>query len=459
MTRRLVLAFTLVAAVVALALAVPLALLVAHDQRSALVSNLEVQALAAASVLASQPQSAWPATVAAVAADTGARVVVVDPQARLVADSDESGLDRLFTRPEIAAALQGQLASDVRPSTTLGTDLRYVAAPVVQQEEIAAAVRLSLPEDAVTSTVRSTQGWLAVFVLAVVVIAALIGWLMARSLAAPLSRLAVVAEGLPDDLSLRAREDDGPREVRSVARALNSTAGRLAALLSRSERVAAEASHHLRTPLTGVRLRLEAIEDMAREPEVAAQATAATVEVDRLARRVDQVLALARVDAGRMPTQTIDLSAVVVERVAAASPLASAAGVQIETDVDPRLMVDDVPGTVPRIVDELLGNAMSYARARVRVSAQQTPDGVVLAVEDDGPGLPEDQREAVFERFVRGSGAVAGGSGLGLALVREGARASGGDALAAASALGGLSVVVSWPPRGPTRSAARAEST
>ncbi len=254
MTRRLVLAFTLVAAVVALALAVPLALLVSHDQRASLVSDLEVRTLATASILASQPRDAWAATVSAIAAETGARVVVVDPQARLVADSDASGLDRLFTRPEIEEALGGRLASDVRPSTTLGTDLRYVAAPVVQQEAIAAAVRLSLPEDAVTSTVRRTQGWLAVFVLAVVAVAALIGWLMARSLAAPLDRLADVAERLPDDLSLRARDDDGPPEVRSVARALNATAGRLAALIARSERVAAEASHHLRTPLTGVRL-------------------------------------------------------------------------------------------------------------------------------------------------------------------------------------------------------------
>jgi signal transduction histidine kinase len=79
------------------------------------------------------------------------------------------------------------------------------------------------------------------------------------------------------------------------------------------------------------------------------------------------------------------------------------------------------------------------------VSVRVQDDEVRLVVEDDGAGVAEHQRDAVFERFVRGDGAVPGGSGLGLALVREGARASGGDATAGASDLGGLRVEVVWP--------------
>ena len=156
----------------------------------------------------------------------------------------------------------------MRTSVTLGEDLRYVAAPVIQNYGVVAAVRLSLPESIVTEEVQETQRWLVVFVLTVVVAAALVAWLLARSISSPLRQVAKVAEDLPDDLDLRANEDDGPHEVRAVAIALNSTAERLSGILQRQQRVAADASHHLRTPLTGVRLRLEAIEDISDQEQV-----------------------------------------------------------------------------------------------------------------------------------------------------------------------------------------------
>ena len=197
MTRRLVLVMTAVAALVAVALAVPMVLLVANDQRAAFVSQLEVETLAAASVLASQPDSAWPATVEDISAQAGGRVVVVDDALVLVADSDNSDLDRSFDRPEVQSALEGSLTSSVRFSDTLGADLRYVAAPVIKDERVVAAVRLSLPETTVSDAVRRTQLWLGVFVIAVIIAAGLIAWLLARSIAAPLEEVADVARVLP----------------------------------------------------------------------------------------------------------------------------------------------------------------------------------------------------------------------------------------------------------------------
>ena len=450
MTRRLVLVMTAMAALVAVALAVPMSLLVASDQRSAFVSQLEVETLAAASILSSQKADAWPSTVLDVASSTGARVVVVDDSLVLVADSDNSDLDRSFDRPEIESALNGTLTSDVRYSETLATDLRYVAAPVVKRERVVAAVRLSLPEDRVDAAVRSTQLWLAAFVLAVVIAAALIAWLLARSIAAPLEDVAEVARDLPDDLDLRAQEDRGPKEVRAVARSLNSTASRLSELIHRAQRVAADASHHLRTPLTGVRLRLEAIEETSGDPRIAAEAAAATAEVDRLTRRIDQVLALAKSDAASLAdaeggSEAVDVSASVSRRVEAAEPIASERGVEFVVAVEPSLVARTIPGAVSRSVDELLGNALAYARSRVAVSLSSDAGAVVLRIEDDGPGLTPSEQERVFERFVRGSQAAPGGSGLGLALVREAAVASGGSARAETSTLGGLCVIVRWP--------------
>jgi len=445
MTRRLVVAIVAVAAAVALSLAIPLVLLVAADQRAAFVSDLEIETLSAASLLSSQRPSDWAATAAAVATRTGARVVVVDTARRLVADSDLSGLDRAFDRPEIARALDGFLTSDVRPSATLGADIRYVAAPVVQRLTTVAAVRLSVPEGEVAAAVRTTQYLLAAFVLAVMLAAAIIAWLLARSIAAPLGDLAEVAGRLPDDLNLRADEWRGPPEVRSVAAALNATATRLSDLVSRTQRVAVDASHHLRTPLTGVRLRLEAIEDMTSGTPVAEQAQAATTEVDRLARRIDQVLALARSDSGAAPVEVVDVAVIVAQRVNAFGDLAQSSGRHITVSAETDAPALALRGSVARSVDELLSNALNYARSRVNVRVAVEGTWVQLTVSDDGPGVEPAELERLFDRFARGRDAVEGGSGLGLALVRESAVASGGSAQGRRSELGGLAVEVRWP--------------
>ena len=445
MTRRLVLAMTIVAGLVAIALAIPLAISASSDVRDDLIARLEVQTLGAASLLSSQPPASWPQSVDAAASVSGARVIVVDANRRLVADSDATDVDRSFDRPEIDQALAGRLFSDVRTSTTLGSDLRFVAAPVVQGEQVVAAVRFSLPEDEVRREMQRTVMWLAVFVIAVMIAAGLIAWLIARSIARPLESLALVASELAMDPSLRANEADGPGEVRAVARAMNRTADRLIGLLRRQQRVAADASHHLRTPLTGVRLRLEAIEDTTDQEAVRTQAAAATAEVDRLTRRIEQVLELARTDAGAAHTELVDASALVRDRVEAAAPLALDRDLDVEADIADGATVRSTPGTVARVIDELLGNAMAYAAHRVLVTVRVTAEGVVLRVEDDGPGVAESELESIFERFQRGTSSIDGGSGLGLALVRESARASGGDATAGRSALGGLSVTTTWP--------------
>jgi signal transduction histidine kinase len=445
-SKRLVLAMTSLVALVALALAIPMAVVVATDQRAAFVANLETETLAAASVLSSLPPIDWQARAETISDRTGARVVVVDSERTLLADSDLSGVDRSFDRPEIDDALVGLVASDVRYSNTLATDLRFVAAPVVQNYQVVAAVRLSLPEYDVDDAIQSTLLWLGAFVLSVVIAAALIAWLLARSIASPLTQLAVVAEALPDDLDRRADEGSGPEEVRKVANALNTTAVRLSSILARTQRVAAEASHHLRTPLTGVRLRLEAIEDTASDPEVAGEASAAIVEVDRLTHRIEQILALARSDAGAGEPQTISVGEVLANSIQTATVTAAGKGLELVSATDDDdAFVSAPPGMLEAIIDELIGNAFSYARSTISVAWAVEPSWVSICIEDDGPGLPEEERATVFQRFVRGSNSAPGGSGLGLALVSESAQALGGEVEASSSAFGGLKVTVRLP--------------
>ena len=437
---------TTLVAVIALALAIPLGIAISNYERENFLSDLEFNTLTTASLMSSQPYIDWQTSADSTADRTGARVVVVNSDLTLVADSDSSGVDRTFDRPEIEAALAGELASDVRPSVTLNDDLRYVAAPIIQNFKVVAVVRLSLSESAVSSAVLIAELWLIAFVASVIFAAGLVAWLLSRSIARPVDALTKVVELMPQDLSIRADEKHGTKEIRHAATALNATASRLEGLLSRTQRVAADASHHLRSPLTGVRLRLEAISDLSQDPEVTTNADAAIAEVDRLAHRIDQILLLTRSDSGMLNMRQESLSEIVRDRVEAATMIAQEKGIAIHADLED-CNVRVPSGTCSRIIDELLGNALKYAESEVDVHVRVNGVFAELTVSDNGPGLPAGEEfTRIFNRFYRATNSQPGGSGLGLALVQESARLAGGDASADNSASeSGLRILVRFP--------------
>jgi len=445
-TGRIAGAMALLSVVVGLLLAVPLALLAGRAVQETFGHGLNTATLACAVLLSGQPEAGWPQATQLCAERTGARVIVVDRQRRLVSDSAATPVGRQFNRPEIERAFTGVLASDTRPSLTLGDDLRYAAAPVLRDGAIVAVVRTSLPDSTVTALVRRTLVWLAVAVAAVAVTATLLGLLLAATITRPLQRLSTQAARLAGPGGPLLAEDDGPGEVRSLARVLNATVTRLRGHITRADRVAADASHHLRSPLTGVRLRLEAIGDLTDDPLIGAEVAAATMEVDRLTHRIAQLLTLARTDAQRTGEDAVDLSAIVAARCAAAGVVGRELGIVITADCRGPMRVRLSESMLGQVVDELLGNALAYARCAVRVSVTGEPQAVILTVDDDGPGVPPAEVTGIFERFTRGSSARPGGSGLGLAIVREAARAAGGDAQAENLPGGGLRVRVHVPP-------------
>lgn len=144
----------------------------------------------------------------------------------------------------------------------------------------------------------------------------------------------------------------------------------------------------------------------------------------------------------------MDVRSVLIDRIEAAGLSASEKGIDVRledmTQSTPTL-VPASSGALDRIVDELIGNAIAYARREVIVNLASDQSWVSVVVDDDGPGVPEDERESIFQRFVRGSTSVAGGSGLGLALVSESAQTLGGSATASESSSGGLRVEVRIP--------------
>lgn len=432
---------TVLTGLLVIVMSLPLVIVFRSYQYERLALGLERDALVIASDLSSVPQDKWPALVSDYEARTGVRVTVVDSQSAVLVDSEGAPIGSSFQRPEIAGAMAGSITSGIRYSVTLNTDLRYVSVPIRNGTKVLGVVRLSVPETDVQEDVRALV-YALVTILALVLVAAILSsWGLARALSRPLGRLVEGAARVGEDPSARVGHINAPREVQDVADALDETAEKLDELLGRSRAVAAEASHHLRTPLAAMRLRLENIADTADDTDIAAQAEAALVEIDRLTRRIDQVLAIA--STATTEHIVVDVGDSAHLRAMAWRGLSSDRGVGLACDSVAAPVLAPV-GEVERILDELIGNALGYARTHVHITVENERSVVRLTVQDDGPGIPKEERISVFDRFQRGSQSIPGGTGLGLALVHQAVTATGGTVRIADDA-GGARIEVTWP--------------
>jgi signal transduction histidine kinase len=284
-------------------------------------------------------------------------------------------------------------------------------------------VMLGVP--AVSTESRIHDIWLALagFGVGLIALTALVGVLLARSLTRPLGRLGdTVAHFASGHLDVRARGDDGPPEIRSLAGQFNDMARRMTDLLEAQSRFVADASHQLRSPLTALRLRLENLE----ADSVGASAdgiSAAGREVQRLSRIVDGLLTLSRTGGEGPRREAVDIGEVIEERCAAWSALADERHVALlpEPGKVPAT-VTWVQGDLDQILDNLLANAVdaSPGRTSIGVTLGRDESGCLeLHVMDNGPGMTAADRSRAFDRFWQGPGTSDGHSGLGLAIVRQ----------------------------------------
>jgi signal transduction histidine kinase len=429
MSRRLLVGFLSVTLLVLAVLEVPLGVTNARNERRDLETKVERDAVTVASLSEGVLEGRRETTIGSlrtIAAryqrDTGGRVVVVDRRGVALVDSKPIPGDTLFAgRPEIAAALRGRVATGVRHSNTLGTNLLYVAVPVSSAGRILGAARITYPTSAVDR--RVTRYWLTLAATAGVVLGGVVvlGLWVARSVARPLRHLEdAAAEVGAGQLDVRAPEE-GPEEVRRVAHEFNEMTSTLERLLDSQQAFVADASHELRTPLTALRLRLENLG----EP-----AGPALAEADRLGRVVEGLLALARADAAPA-IGPVDVDAVLADRLAPDVRVAGTPGLRVRSSAE----------RLGQIVDNLVANAVAVSD-RVTVVTERENGWVEIHVVDHGAGLSAEERARAFDRFWRGRSARPGGSGLGLAIVRRLARADGGDAELREATGGGLDAVV-----------------
>jgi len=267
-------------------------------------------------------------------------------------------------------------------------------------------------------------------------------WLGLGSGLAPLVRLKqAVGSRSAEDLRPLSIDEDTPDEVRPLIEAFNEVLARMRRLLASQQRFVADAAHQLRTPLAGVKtqaelaLRLqdrEAIHDSLRQVLMGAERGSALI---------GQLLTLARHDEGQLnvPMRWVDLNE--VARSAATKHVQSALGKSIdlgfESSAHPVYVRGD-PISIEEMIANVIDNAVRYTHQGGRVTSRVASDAgaATVVVEDDGPGIPPEDRERVFERFYRRLGTAEEGSGLGLAIVAEIARRHGAQISVGAGANG-----------------------
>jgi signal transduction histidine kinase len=271
------------------------------------------------------------------------------------------------------------------------------------------------------------------------------GVLIAAQIGRPLGRLEEVARRFAHG-DLRARAElEGSREQRSLAASFNEMTDRIVRLLGAQRDFVADASHQLRTPLTGLRLRLEEAKAIGSGPELS-EIDAAIAEVDRLSHTVEELLLLSRAGERETAAASVDLEEIAASALDRWRSNATENGIGLEhqTSGSPGVAWAARPD-IERALDALLENALRYSPAGTTVTIVSSLGRI--EVQDRGPGLAADEHEIVFERFHRGRSGRAGppGSGLGLSIARELTREWGGEVSLGDRPAGGAIATLTLP--------------
>ena len=300
---RFVISFAYVLLVVIVALTVPLGIALRDRARSEVEALALTNAQSIAALLdgnrleVGKPRDRLARDIDRFASDVGGRVVVLDAEGTVLADSDGQDIGQRFAtsgRPEVRDALDATASVGVRDSQVLGAEIVVAAAPVIDGGALVGAVRTS--RDVAQAQRNVTPATFDVAVAGAGLLAGLaLAFVLAGSLARPLSRLAAAAQRLGrGDLHTRTGLDAGTDEVGELTRSFDEMAGRLERTMVAQREFVANASHQLRTPLTGMKLRLESAMAITDDKAVRNELAAADSEVERLAGIVQRLLVMAK---------------------------------------------------------------------------------------------------------------------------------------------------------------------
>lgn len=246
-------------------------------------------------------------------------------------------------------------------------------------------------------------------------------------------------------LSVRARLKPSDA-VYPLAERINHMAGRIEDLMEAQRSLLHSVSHELRTPIARLEFALELLDAKARDPELSRRIAAMEGDLSELNNLVKELLDMSKLDSARtLQGAPVDLDALLRDCCATLPPSLQQVACELADglgtiEVDARLLA--------RAVGNLLRNAQKYAQGRIVLSAQRTPDGVEIAVDDDGPGIPLDERDRIFDPFYRldrSRDRATGGFGLGLSIAQKAVVLHGGSLQVETSKLGGARFVITLP--------------
>jgi signal transduction histidine kinase len=326
----------------------------------------------------------------------------------------------------------------------LAEPLRVVALPAGDGSTVIAATSYDQARYSLGRVART----LFIGTPALLLVLAATSWLVIGGTLRPITELRRGAEEITATArSRRLPVPDAGDEVRELAVTLNTMLDRLSDADAKQRALVSDTAHELRNPLAGIRTQLEVALD---HPQLQDwQATAAGVLADtlRLARLADDLLVLARLDErGPVAGRVVDLREVTTDVSQRSFTTPTPASYEPPPDDQP-IEVRGEATALTRMLSNLIDNATRHAKSRVDVRLSRVGDWAEITVTDDGPGIPAEDRERAFTRFARldeGRSRDEGGAGLGLAIVRETARAHGGD-VHLEDAAPGLRAVVKLP--------------
>lgn len=416
------------------------------------LGRLAVGVLASALVGAADAELQRHAEVAAVQLAGGAAPASVAGPGLRVVDTAGQPVDDGPPLPLAAAQLRDLSGGEAIVAGGPDGLRRWIAAPAVLPD---GSTRFVIVTGDVIGGTTLVARAAAAFVLGALGAAVVVGgaaWLGTRAALRPVDRVRRAAAALPpgERLPVPVAHD----ELRALTEELNRLLARRDEAAARLERFTGDAAHELRSPVAAIRAQAE-VAVAHPDPQMAEETLrAVAAEAVRLSSLLDDLLALARADAGQRPP------AVAVDLVAAAAAAVARAELAPPSPEDPVVElvaptpaeVAATPSEVALVLDNLIENGRRYARSVVRVVVLPAGRWVRVLVEDDGPGIPEADRERVFDRFTRLKPNAGGGSGLGLALVAALLHGRGGTATAGATPTGGARLEVRWPTPPPGKS-------
>ncbi|MGW0916383.1 ATP-binding protein [Streptomyces sp. NPDC002784] len=282
-------------------------------------------------------------------------------------------------------------------------------------------VTVGEPRSAVTKEVGRTLLIIGAVALLAVIAAVLLALRQANRLASPLTDLAETAERLGSGDPRPRHKRYGVQELDRVADVLDASAERIARMLTAERRLAADASHQLRTPLTALSMRLEEI-TLTDDPEtVKEEAMIALTQVERLTDVVERLLTNSR-DPRTGSAVTFDLDEVIQQQLAEWRPAYRSVGRAIVSSGKQHLHAVGTPGAVAQVLAALIENSLMHGGGTVALRTRVTGNQAVIEVTDEGPGVPADLGARIFERAISGRNST----GIGLAVARDLAEADGG---------------------------------